>query len=166
MVAARHSQTPAVTLSGAARQRWRPLQAVLLGVGLAMLAAVMYLGAAPGGAVRQSPPSSAAADSAADDDEATVARSLSSPAAQQHLVLLVSDPEFGLVLRRRVLAGDFILDEFGAHARPPIVEVIVADGDDAVRVLIKGLRELEARCIMESCATIRLLDLRNPRDPN
>lgn len=155
MAAVRHSPTDAVAPSGATRQSWRPLQAGFLGVGLVMLAAVMYLGAAPGGAARQAPPSAPSAG-----DGATAARSLPSPPARQHLVLLVGDPALGDALQRRILAGELITARFGAYAAPLIVEVIVANDDDAADAMIEGLREFEALCVAESCAAIRVLDLR------
>ena len=120
------------------------------------LAAVMYLGAAPGGAALRQPPTVPTAG-----PEAAAERVLPSPSVRQHVVLLVDEAGLGETLRRRILEGELISGEFGAYAPPIEVEVIVGADAASVAALTAGLREFEARCAAEACPSIRVLDLRH-----
>lgn len=157
MTALRPLNTAALARPGAPRTRWYALQAGLLGAALLAFAVSVHLGAAPGGAaLRASPPSPPT------DDGETVALLRPSLSARQHLVLIVSDPALGSEIRERVVSGDLVSSEFGAYARPlAAVEVIVAGSDAPLSTLEAGLRELEQQCVAESCAAIRILDLRS-----
>lgn len=162
MAAIRHSVAASTVRSGTRQPRWYPLQAGLLGAGLVALAVVMYLSAASGGAALRSSPPSSATDEAGAVAQPRPSSSAGSPAAVRHLVLLVSDVELGLTVRRRILAGEIIRGEFGAYASPLTIEVLVAGSSESLHALTEGLREFEARCTAEPCPAIQVLDLRMP----